>query len=367
MRRFAPRPGWFPGLLLCALTSACEITGSSSDCEDPTTTTSPDDTGATTEPSLCGETVVFEAVAHDDDELGRYLPIPHAGPDRSDGQPRSVQDGDFLLTAPGRGSGFAGTDEAITWVFNVKGENPDAWRSLLGSTERTLIEGAVGLSFTPQRDGGLGNDQLSLAGLRPRDGLGVIRPWQETGETVWEEGRTYHITVDLLERFDGDDITYALREQLRGYVPATYADDSLVEEASLRLVYDICSGTETPTTKDPTTGPDGPPVVEILEPMDQDQIVYDGRDDELGLWYVDVTFSGRGTDVEDDVVAEDALVWTTDRSDLQDEVLGTGSELTARLYSDVCTGVTHTITLTGTDSAGNEVQTQIEVFIWTLC
>ncbi|MEM6926964.1 MAG: hypothetical protein AAF602_08560 [Myxococcota bacterium] len=347
-------------LLCCVLPSACLPLGAGEECPDPTLA---DDTAAP-EPELCGETVVLEAVAHDDDDFDRFLPIPHGGRDRSDGLPRSVQDGDFLVTAPGRGSGFAGTDEAVTWVFNLKGESPEAWRQVVHATERTLLESTVDLSFTPSRDGGLSNDQLSVGGIRIREGASPIRPWQETGESVWEEGRTYDISVDLLERFEADDLTHALLDQLPGYIPATYADDSLIEEASLRLVYDVCGGASTDPTDEPT-GPDLPPTIEIFAPMDADEIVYDGYDEVLELWYADVTLRGEGTDPEDDVVTD--LVWTTDRSDLQSVDLGQGGELTVRLYGDDCFGTTHTLTLTGTDSAGNQVQAQVTIRIWTLC
>ncbi|MEO0604493.1 MAG: hypothetical protein AAF211_23870, partial [Myxococcota bacterium] len=298
-----------------------------------------------------------------DDDFDLDLPIPHGGRDRSDGLPRSVQDGDFLVTAPGRGSGFAGTDEAVTWVFNLKGESPEAWRQVMNATERTLLEATVDLSFTPSRDGGLSNDQLSVGGIRPREGASPIRPWQETGASAWEEGRTYDISVDLRERFEARDLTHALIDQLPGYLPATYADDALVEEASLRLVYDVCAGGSEPT--DEPTGPDLPPTVEIIAPLDADEFLYDGFDDVVGLWYADVTLRGAGFDPEDDVVA--SLAWTTDRSDLQSAALGTGSELTVRLYGDDCFGTNHTLTLTGTDSAGNQVQAVVTIRIWTLC
>jgi hypothetical protein len=47
--------------------------------------------------------------------------------------------------------------------------------------------------------------------------------------------------------------------------------------------------------------------------------------------------------------------------------LGTGSSLTARLYSNACEGAQHTITLTATDSSGHVRTAIVRVFIWTLC
>jgi len=58
-------------------------------------------------------------------------------------------------------------------------------------------------------------------------------------------------------------------------------------------------------------------------------------------------------DAEDGTVPDSRMVWRTNRTAIQPALLGTGRSLTVRLYSNVCTGVTHTITLQATDSDGN--------------
>ncbi|MEN0060766.1 MAG: hypothetical protein AAGA48_01385 [Myxococcota bacterium] len=132
--------------------------------------------------------------------------------------------------------------------------------------------------------------------------------------------------------------------------------------------------TATPTETLPTaeTGekksPDTPPVVTITMPKKaQSSLFYDGYDNDAMLWYKDVTFEGTATDAEDGELSGASLVWTTNKSGIQEAELGTGGSITARLYSDDCFGATHNITLTGTDSDGNAVSAVVEIFIYTVC
>jgi hypothetical protein len=110
-----------------------------------------------------------------------------------------------------------------------------------------------------------------------------------------------------------------------------------------------------------------PPEVEILVPETDGRLQYDGYDSELGLWYKDVTLVGNSIDPEDGVLDQQALVWTTNLGDIQEPVLGFGSKISTRLYSNQCTGVTHTITLRATDKEGNQSSDARTITIWTLC
>lgn len=116
---------------------------------------------------------------------------------------------------------------------------------------------------------------------------------------------------------------------------------------------------------DPCT--DLPPSVAITTPSSDIDKVYDGFDEGRGQWYADVQLVGNATDPEDGTLTGASLVWTTDQSGLQNAVLGTGTSLTVRLYSNECTGVTHTITLSATDSSGNTRTAVVRIRIWTLC
>jgi hypothetical protein len=109
-----------------------------------------------------------------------------------------------------------------------------------------------------------------------------------------------------------------------------------------------------------------PPVVSITTPSSDIERTYDGYDDGRGQWYYDVTLVGNATDPEDGALTGGSLVWTTNYAG-QAPLLGTGTSLTARLYSGTCTGVTHTITLTATDSSGNARTAVVRIYIWTLC
>lgn len=112
------------------------------------------------------------------------------------------------------------------------------------------------------------------------------------------------------------------------------------------------------------------PVVRITEPasdtgVNDTEYVYDGNEE--GLWYTDVSLAGTASDLEDGNLTGASLVWRTNQTSLQDALLGTGTSLVARLYSDSCFGVWHEITLTATDSDGNERSVTRRIFIWTLC
>jgi hypothetical protein len=101
---------------------------------------------------------------------------------------------------------------------------------------------------------------------------------------------------------------------------------------------------------------------------DNPDYVYDGYDDALTLWYFDIALEGMGVDAEDGTLTGSSLVWKTNQTAIQEEVLGTGANPTVRLYSDDCFGVEHEITLEVTDSAGETTVSEPRlIFIWTLC
>jgi len=135
----------------------------------------------------------------------------------------------------------------------------------------------------------------------------------------------------------------------------------LVAEASAALPARVAGGTNSP------------PEATIVEPAsdsgtNNSAYVYDGFDSDSGLWYIDVDLEGLGQDEEDGTLTGDALVWKTNQTLIQGELLGTGANLTVRLYSDECTGVEHLIRLEATDS-DNETATSSPraLTIWTLC
>jgi hypothetical protein len=109
-----------------------------------------------------------------------------------------------------------------------------------------------------------------------------------------------------------------------------------------------------------------PPVVSISVPPTDVSSIYDGSDG-TGRWYKDVTFVGSAVDPEDGNLSGASLVWTTDQTAIQPAVLGTGTIVPVRLYSNVCEGVVHTITLTATDADGNVRLLTRRVTIWTIC
>lgn len=138
------------------------------------------------------------------------------------------------------------------------------------------------------------------------------------------------------------------------------------------------TGTSTGTAGGSTGGSSGgvtntPPVATITSPAMDDMgqnldHQYDGHDDVLDLWYADIDVTGMATDAEDGNLTGTSLVWTTDRDDIHpDANLGTGEALTIRLYSNVCTGVMHEVSLTATDSGGLTDEALRKIWIWVVC
>ncbi len=103
---------------------------------------------------------------------------------------------------------------------------------------------------------------------------------------------------------------------------------------------------------------DQPPVVEITTPADDLWVWMEYGE---GLSYADVTLVGNAFDPEDGWLTGDSLAWTTDRTHVQPALLGTGTHVEARLYSDLLAGITHTVTLTATDSAGNTRSAMVRI------
>jgi uncharacterized repeat protein (TIGR01451 family) len=178
----------------------------------------------------------------------------------------------------------------------------------------------------------------------------------------------------------GDEVTFAGAVTFRGTLAG--------ETVSVRSTADSCSGDEFMPdycrVEESNEGNNDsapisvslpsslPPEVEIINPKtdtgpSDDEYAYDGYDQDLKLWYTDVVLQGSATDPEDGPLNGSSLVWTTDRSDIQSATLDFGTNVTARLYSNVCTGVLHEIALTATDSTGKESRAIRKIWIWTLC
>lgn len=72
-----------------------------------------------------------------------------------------------------------------------------------------------------------------------------------------------------------------------------------------------------------------------------------------------VNVEARADDPEDGQLSGGSIVWTTNRTDLQDALLGEGEEPTLQLWAPTCEeGAVHTVTATARDSAGGEDTTQ---------
>ena len=111
--------------------------------------------------------------------------------------------------------------------------------------------------------------------------------------------------------------------------------------------------------------------VNIASPGDGAQLFFDGYDPVRGQHYAEVTFRGTARDDADGPLSGSSLVWYTSEigygGDPVTGELGTGSQLTVRIYADDCTGRWHTITLEATDSDGNTTPVWITIRVYDLC
>ena len=124
------------------------------------------------------------------------------------------------------------------------------------------------------------------------------------------------------------------------------------------------TNTLTPTPTDTPTETNFPPDVSILSPRDGSHFPYDGFDQTKNLWYSIIELRGNASDQEDDVLSDSSLFWSTDFNHPQTNAfLGNGTRITATLYSNVCSGMKHTITFTGRDSHGNMSSSLISISI----
>jgi Subtilase family len=100
------------------------------------------------------------------------------------------------------------------------------------------------------------------------------------------------------------------------------------------------------------------PSVSITTPSANVETGFDGFDDTRNQWYKDFLVTATATDPQDGTLSGASLVWKTDMTDAQAEILGTGSPLFVRLYSKKRgqrgqSIITHTIRVEATDSDGN--------------
>jgi LysM repeat protein len=167
---------------------------------------------------------------------------------------------------------------------------------------------------------------------------------------------TYHV--------QGGDTLYALALSTGSTVDelrqANCLTSTLIYKGQLLYVPRLPINTPTPTWTY-TSRPDLPPVVTIISATVSSRYAYDQK---LGLWYTYVGLEGNASDPEDGVLPDSSLIWSTDRTDIhRNQFLGTGGSIETVVYSNNCTGVWHTITLTAIDSKGNAAVASVRIFI----
>jgi hypothetical protein len=206
-----------------------------------------------------------------------------------------------------------------------------------------------------------------------------LAPFTVPGQGFWYPYTNAPLAVGRQVTFEGK-VTFS--SALQGEIVALWAiADSCAGEES---VPDYCRVQESNEDNNESASIsvslpyDSPPRVTVTNPSadsgtSDEEYASDGYDEKVGLWYADVVLRGSATDPEDGALSGSSLVWTTDRMDIQNVILGTGTDLSARLYlGEKCTkegsvGDWHEIALTGRDSGGKESTAVRRIFIWISC
>ena len=123
--------------------------------------------------------------------------------------------------------------------------------------------------------------------------------------------------------------------------------------------------THTPTpTSTLTTVSNSPPRVTIIVPANNSSYGYTGSNPTLGVWYTTIDLQAQVSDAQDDVLPDSSVLWTTNiKAPAGSPSRWNGMTVNATLYSNVCTGMWHTITLTAQDSQGAVSNAVITIFI----
>ncbi len=183
------------------------------------------------------------------------------------------------------------------------------------------------------------------------------------GNTLPDESVRWHATTlagtNFVSMGTGKEITYAFATGSYLITARATDEEGSTDRETIELAIDSCND-------------DSPPSVSIIDPAtdsgnSDSRYSYDGYDATRAQSYTDVTVTGSASDAEDGTLTGASLVWTTNRTDLQNAVLATGANTTIRLYSNQCGGAWHEVSLTATDSDANARSQTVRLFIWTLC
>ncbi|MCS7067497.1 MAG: S8 family serine peptidase [Meiothermus sp.] len=164
-----------------------------------------------------------------------------------------------------------------------------------------------------------------------------------SGNVVWRIGGTSFASGLSASRAFSSPGSYTVNVQATDDAPAPHA---LSSTDSRTITVQSCVN--------------NPPSANITHPA-SDLNVYADRNDANG-WYYELTLRASASDPDGDPLT---LQWFTDRADVQpgppasgEQLLGSGSETTVRLYGGSC-GVSHNITLRVSDRVNTIVRTRL--------
>lgn len=271
-----------------------------------------------------------------------------------------------------------GPDASVRWESDVDGLLTAAGGDTVVSARRLTPGAHVLTASATLPSGDVVTDSVDIEVLNQAPIVEIVAPVGGTFcvdapvrlvANVWDLDFDEVAEDDVRWSLDGDEIATgrATTETFDAAVDGTLeveATDALGSSASdtQPITVEVCEGT--------------PPLIEVtLPPSDRSvapdvaDYYYEGWDGTVpgdpSTWYRDLAVSARAVDGEDGVLTGDDIVWRTNASG-STTTLGTGTGFTAR-FTGSCGGATQTLTVTATDSDGNEAARVLRVVFTQLC
>ena len=197
---------------------------------------------------------------------------------------------------------------------------------------------------------------VAIEGTDVTGSLSVTGPLAAGGEVAFEEvayipGELAGQTIRLAVEADGCGKGEVNNESHCRVLESNEGNNVAILSVALPVsrVTETSTPTATPTA---TVAPDQAPLVTITAPADGSRFEYS---ESAGIWYVAIELEATADDAKDGPLGNEFLSWTTDRGSI-DPGNSIGGFVTASLYFETdapCLVTTHTVELTGRDSAGN--------------
>jgi serine protease len=220
-------------------------------------------------------------------------------------------------------------------------------------------------------DGVSASDSIQVTVTNHAPTVHIVTPSDDSGIPVFTQGESIALSGTSLDVDTGpladSQVSWRLDNSTAAFATGHNAAAALTASPGQHIVrfrgcdaFGQCA-TDTVTIMIQPPGPNQPPTVAITNPANGAVLWINGSD--AGGVYHELTL---GSSVSDPEGGPLTLVWTDSRAGAPAVQIGTGPSPTVRLYGG-CGEISHRITLTVTDNAGNVRQRTVEVGVKQIC